>query len=569
MGHPVIALIWQSWRLSRRWYLWVLVVAIAGDLFIMSRAAAMMGDRPGMAGLDVATVHGLLAQPVVMLNFALAIFTTLLAVSIGSKSGFPLTFEFRLPINTPVLVAVPMLVLAALCASLYFLPILLCRLLYGIPLPLLPAVMLLGTLVVILLSCSWATTSTTSRAFAIMLGIFNSLWLFAVLDPVNLPKASREMPRFDPGILALTPMGYGVLAFIALVLFGIALASIRRQRRGEETALLQLPRTRQAQQSTIAPRIAAAVEWMSDLVTPSCPTASPLRAELWLELKRQVMPVLLLSVPVAALIPLVFALGITPDTTFTKLDYVFPLSILFGGVGIATFNRRLATFGYMSAFEGTRGMTTLSLTLLQLLALAGGILSGIALVCVSLHLSSQGLDEPGELAMRLQALLSPAGRGNFLLVLSTALMQLVMFVSAVALLACVHTWAVVWGRVLPYGAGIVAIYGAIKTVSVVMGSVPLEEIKRHIWGFALGIFALTLLALGRTLQRKILSPRAGLVALLCWGLFLACSLYSLASKDIVLPHQAPELQALNAALLLLPLTLFILLLWSYDRLRHR
>jgi hypothetical protein len=127
----------------------------------------------------------------------------------------------------------------------------------------------------------------------------------------------------------------------------------------------------------------------------------------------------------------------------------------------------------------------------------------------------------------------------------------------------------VWGRILPYGAGVLAIYGAIMTINVVMGSVPLEEIKQHIWGLALTIFLLTLLAVGRTLHLKILSARSGLVALLCWGLFLACSLYTLAGMDIVLPNQAPELQALNAALLLLPLTLFVLLLWSYDRLRHR
>ena len=39
--------------------------------------------------------------------------------------------------------------------------------------------------------------------------------------------------------------------------------------------------------------------------------------------------------------------------------------------------------------------------------------------------------------------------------------------------------------------------------------------------------------------------------------------------DVHLPSLPPELQALNAALLTLPLTLFLATVWCYDRLRHR
>ena len=89
------------------------------------------------------------------------------------------------------------------------------------------------------------------------------------------------------------------------------------------------------------------------------------------------------------------------------------------------------------------------------------------------------------------------------------------------------------------------------------------------WGFAAVVVLLTLAALGRTLHLKILPLRAGLVTLLCWAVFVACSLYSLAQQGIVVVNQAPELRAFNAALLLLPFTLCVLLFWSYDRLRHR
>ena len=34
MNNAVTALIWETWRLSRRWYLWVLPVALALDFLI-------------------------------------------------------------------------------------------------------------------------------------------------------------------------------------------------------------------------------------------------------------------------------------------------------------------------------------------------------------------------------------------------------------------------------------------------------------------------------------------------------------------------------------------------------
>jgi hypothetical protein len=177
-------------------------------------------------------------------------------------------------------------------------------------------------------------------------------------------------------------------------------------------------------------------------------------------------------------------------------------------------------------------------------------------------------DAPGALARRLQAL-SAAEPASALFVLSATFMRLTIFLSAIALFACVQAWSVIWGRILPYGAGIVGIYAFVFSYRVRSGSAQLEDIQQHMWGFALAVLVLTLLALGRTLYLKILSLRAGLATLACWALFVACAIYSLAQQDIVLVNQASELQALNAALLLLPFTLLVLLFWSYDRLRHR
>jgi hypothetical protein len=54
-----------------------------------------------------------------------------------------------------------------------------------------------------------------------------------------------------------------------------------------------------------------------------------------------------------------------------------------------------------------------------------------------------------------------------------------------------------------------------------------------------------------------------------WSIGLLGACLMLARLDVHLLTQPPELQALIAALLTLPLTLFLCTVWCYDRLRHR
>ena len=59
------------------------------------------------------------------------------------------------------------------------------------------------------------------------------------------------------------------------------------------------------------------------------------------------------------------------------------------------------------------------------------------------------------------------------------------------------------------------------------------------------------------------------IALLAWLSALAAACFMLERLGVHLLTLAPELKALNAALLTLPLTLFLCTIWCYDRLRHR
>jgi hypothetical protein len=591
MNNVVFALIWESWRLSRRWYLWVLPVAFAFDYLIMRQAAVMatqaaeaVARGAPLGFLNPAEDFAVLLAPgAFMVNFILSMFATLLAISMGNRAGFPLAFEFRLPVRTSLLVAVPMLTTAALCASLYVLPILVIRLVYGVPIPLLPAGALIASLVVILLACSWSTSSSTARTFAMVLGIIVAGQLFALLDPVDMSGPRYQPgqgPIFNQSIVALTPGEYALLAGIGLILYALATASIRKQRCGE-APVLQLPgvapvKLRKSSVSLLS-ILTRAAEWLM----PSCPTSTPWRAELWLEARRQVLPILLLSVLIAVCVPLLYLFGITPKDPFDHADYIFPGLVFFVGVGMTVFNRRQQSAGYMSAFEGTRGMSTLALAAIQMLAVTAATFCGIALVLVSVHFASAPLEVPGNLALRIQETLSMVKEASPLYLFTGTIALLVNYVAWVLLLACIHTWSVIWGRWVPYGAGAVIIYAAAQAIRVqsnrarmgTMGQAELvealQEIEQQLFAIAVIIGAVTLLALARTLYTKVLSLRVGAAALVVCASYVACSFYNMTQQDLVFSELVPEMQAFRAALLVCPFLLFILLLWSYDRLRHR
>jgi hypothetical protein len=305
------------------------------------------------------------------------------------------------------------------------------------------------------------------------------------------------------------------------------------------------------------------------MLIPPCPTGAPWRAELWLEMRRSVLPILLLSLLTAACVPLLYLVGVAPSEEFSSADYVFPGVVFFGGIGTAIFNRRKASAGYMSAFEGSRAMSTLTLASIQILSVVAATFCGIALVLVSVHFASRLIDDPGNLALRIEDMLNAGIAQPPLYLLTAAIAALGNYLAWVMLLACIHTWSVVWGRWVPYIAGVLVIYGAAQAIRVQTGSASLDEIRQHLWACAISLFALTLFAFTRTLYTRVLSLRASATALAVWGVFLACSVYGMAQRNLVFAELAPEMQAFNGSLLLAPLLFFILLLWSYDRLRHR
>src|SRR5215469_8046954 len=161
MRTPAVALLWESWRLTR-WRL-LLVPALATLCgWLLSSAA------PALAFIVVLV-------PAALMAISLPIF--------GTRRGFPLSGDFARPVHTAVLVAVPLAYVSAAAAAGYLMPAVLLRVFTGLDLPLIPVATLMGALAVLAAGCSWFT-----RINAVRIGLFFAGWVVAgemlrFLDP--------------------------------------------------------------------------------------------------------------------------------------------------------------------------------------------------------------------------------------------------------------------------------------------------------------------------------------------------------------------------------------------------
>ena len=560
MRHPALGLLWHTWRLSRRWYLLTLAIALAINLTVMNAAPQ------GMAGLPDRREY--LASGTVLLSALLALFTTLVAISLGGRAGFPLRFEFRLPASTSLLVGMPMLMLATLCASLCAIPLLLDWILYGLPMPWAAGAVLVGTTSVLLAAASWSAATNSSRGVTLILAVAGGARLLTWIQPIRVSNGSRTGERpFNPDMLHFSAVQYVMLALLVLLLYGVTVRCVGLQRHNESW------RFRLARSTTGARGgnpIGGLMDRATDLLRLPCPTSSPWMAELWLESKGLGAPMVLLGLLFALLMPVLPWANSLLGASFTRpLVTAAPIVLFFTGIGIGVFNRRTRSDGYMNSFEGSRALSTLQLAAIQLGALGMALLVGTALIGVSLWLSASLHDDLGPLWSRLANLLHAVQGGTLMQQAGTFTTLIVGFFALMAFFFCVHSCSMFWGRKVMYGALAFLIYAAIFAHAALTDENAGAFVAQNMWWFAGTTLAVTVLLVTRVASLRLLAPRSGAIALAAWLLAGIGAYFMLERLDVHLLSQAPELQALNAALLTLPLTLFLWTVWCYDRLRHR
>jgi hypothetical protein len=561
MRHASAGLLWHAWRLSRRWYLLILAVAVAIHFTIMNLAPAGMADLPDLRE------H--LAPGSIVLALILALFSTLVAISLGGRAGFPMRFEFRLPQSTALLVGMPMLLLGTLCASLYAIPLLASRLLYGLPMPVMAGTALIATVSVLLAAASWATTTNTTRGIALILAVTTSTKLMTSLQPFHFRNGTRAgEPVFGPDVIFLSPVQYALLALLIIALYGLTVRSVALQRQGERW---RITRARRLTGTPVAGRSSSSlVDRASDLLRIPSPVSSPQAAELWVECKRLGIPLLAMSVLLALLMPVLpWTDSVLNANGAPLLATAAPVVLFFTGVGLGIFNRRTAAGGYMNPFEGTRAIGTLQMAGIQLGSLGTALLLGTGIIGASMWLSSPLYVDQGPLWSRVAGLIG-AMRGGTLAQQAGAASSLTAgFFAVMAFLFCVHSCSTFWGRKVMYGALAFLIYAVLFAHAALTSERAGEFVAGNMWGLAAATLVLTLLLLSGVTRLRLFTLKAGAITLLAWLAGVAGAVMMLERLDVRVLNLPLELQVLNAALMTLPLTLLLCTVWCYDRLRHR
>lgn len=570
MRHPILAMIWQSWRLSRRWYLLILSISMLICWLILNAE-----PRPAVL-LDPREFQLFQGNNAVFAILGIAGFSTLLTISTGSKDGFPFSFEFRLPASSFILTAAPMLFLGLLSASLYFIPLAVYRVLVDIPFPLLPGSVLVFTYVLILLCCTWTVSNKSVRWIAIEISTVFFIVLMAWFKPISLGAMSPEDKiYFSANVLSLDRFEYFILLFVSFLLLVITVSGVSKKRFGESAQFLERNQQGGEYSSINVNRIGKAFSptaltaTVKNKMAINCPTTKAWHAEVWYEFSRHVIPVVLLCIALTLSTPVLFLLGAAADWRVAiDIPRAFPFIIFFVGVGLAIINRRQAHGGYFNVFEGSRSLSTGQLASVQIFTIAIVTAMGMALVNTSLSLSDLLLGDFSGYSQDFPRFIAPLQKTTFLLQLNNYFLGFVVHTSIIAAFSCLHSCSVLWGRKFQV-LTVVLILAAITMISRVLAEeIEIQAISILIWSVSILITAVTIIVMLRILWLQVISKRSALNLVMAWTVFFVSSFFNLGQRGYDFPTAVPALSALNFALLLLPLMLWVLTLWCYARLRH-
>ena len=381
MRSPIVAMLWETWRVTRveaAWKLGLVVVvplaALTLSVVLAPSAVFAPSENPGLYEV-------LLFLPHIVGWLSLA------AIDGAGKSRFPFYLHYTRPIRTAVMVGVPMAYLTAVTFAIYLVSAFLLREASGYPFSVLPAAAWIATIVLVLYTIGWSTRSMV----VVMLG-----WLVTLF--VGGSFVGARLDSF-PNDADYPPTDYAVIALIGLICFGVTVARVARQRRGD------------AQTATGGGLWA----WIINLFPFPCPTSSATRAQIWLDLKFNGLPVLTIGAVLAIVILLASAVGNPIDAAFqdpiraqlscanadcffarampvlfTPVSLMFVLFLAGNAFGI----RRRQGRAYVSAFEATQPFGAAQLATLKVLVKSGCALAAIIAIGVSAWISVPLLGDP-------------------------------------------------------------------------------------------------------------------------------------------------------------------------------
>jgi hypothetical protein len=355
MSSPVIAMLWEQWRLTR-------VEAVVRAIVGLAAASAFL--LQSTEGATQAFVMLILVHAFPWFSLAKLNGGTFLG---GYKPGFPFRLLYTQPVSTTVMVAVAMAYDAVSCTLSYVVSAALVGFAFGESLPVLSVA---HWLVAFHLGVTCLLWSSSGKVLAPLGSLALGVVLFVML------QSSVSMPlrvEFSPGKYQLM-FGICVLSIV------FTIAGVARQRRGGAAAAVQswpggFP------------------EWLTNLFRIPCPTSSPRRAQLWFELKCGGFPILVIGLAVAMILILLFAMSIPFEplrplalVVSMILVWAVPATLLVAGNAFDIRERQGRM--YASAFGLTQPLGSAELAGLKILVRSACVLIALISIVLTIWVAS-------------------------------------------------------------------------------------------------------------------------------------------------------------------------------------
>lgn len=582
---PVVAILWELWRVTRTEIAWKLALPIGGALAALGLGAAFGPRDDPQAYQNVNDLFAAFALTLLVLPHA-AGWRSIARLN-GGQPGFPLHLAYTRPVRTAVIVGLPMAYLTVVSSAIYLVSAMILRVASGHAFPLLPVAGWLAALTVVMLAASWATRNGIVRVYVTMAAIVYA-WAQSVerLTAVEIPQTFDWPPRLWPALFDWPRTDYAWIALIGMASFGIAVAMVAVQRHGDDLPKIVRPN----------------LTWAPDRrFRIPCPTSSAMRAQLWFDLKSNGVPLVTIGVALAILIVLVSAvsgpidaaINADPDVScpieecfyvrgFPPIIAPFSLVMMLFLGGSAFGIRRRQGRTYVSAFEATQAYGTGGLAFLKLFVRAVCVLAALTALGLSAWLSLPLLGDAVFIQMWEVPLSSQSSALAVAVARLTRYEQLALAVVAAGGVALwVASWAALgalWTRYrrrLTIAVSLLGLAGlALALVALarwrgIGPEIPLGAILRATsWVAAAAIVFGTGYLAWRTVAERLLTAAQASGGVLVSMAFAAAWLTVLRVADLSLGDMpaAGAVWVLSPALL--PLTVGVLAPWSYSRIRH-
>ena len=582
MRSPVVAILWETWRVTRAEAGWKLAFGIVGGL-----AALALGATVGPADEYAALAMTLLVLPHAVPWLSLGRLS-------GGRPGFPLSLHYTRPVRTVVIAGLPMAYLTATSSAIYLVSALLLRGASGYAFPLLPIAAWMAALTVVYLAAGWSTRNIGLSVLVWVVATVHA-WGTAVerLTAVELPGGYDWPPRLWPTLFDFPRTDYAWIALIGLASFAVTVAMVARQRRGDELAASTLAAI------TWTPG-GGWWGWLVNVFRFPCPTSSATRAHVWLNLRSSGLPVLAIGMAIAIVILLVSAVSgpidaawnADPDVSCPIREcfwarawppMITPLALFtmlcLGGNAFGI--RRKQGRTYVSAFEATQAHGAAQVAALKVLVKSVCVLAALIAIGVSAWLSMPLLGDAVFIQMIGVPLNTQRSIFNDALAALTGYEQLSLVVVAVAgVVIWVAAFAVLgalwtrYSRRMNMAGSLLLLYGLSLALLALAGQrgigpeLPLAAILRATsWVAASAIVLATVYVFWRVLAEQLLTVRQTSVVVFLWTAVAAASLTVLRAAGLSLADM-PAADAFRIlSPLVLPLTIAVLAPWSYSRIR--